>query len=452
MQFAGWNMEKTLLIESRSRLPARELVDVSIPVETVAASNLARDVRVALKTEWNKIEREIPAQVYAIRNFGAVTTCRVAFYLDVPADGVQRVGIFYDHPSAPAPNWTSPLDLRVNGGLRTLSAPQYSLETADHLGLFRNLIARHEPPNFDARIIRCVDHAQDGTQVIFAVQDGDRVRPVTGSAANWQSPTWVEDHHGPIFAKWVRRGLLQPDPSWPLKRCPELTLGCKFFAGDNFFLVHSRLEFPAETPVFGLFSGLLQVERARYTHYTFRPVSPELPNTDIEEMGHILIDPAHTGDLPHGEASAGLLPFNLAWHGFINTRKGSEWALAALQLEHRITAPDGAFPQYRAAGYLTRDPEMAACFRAPIYVQRRDRPENIIRIPAGAVVESLEAWVLDHFDSGWGDRIDALGRRLNNPPQIRLHPQFIAGPVPPEPFEPLPYGRRSDAYTRHGVR
>lgn len=452
MQYQGWNYEKTLLVRGPAGARTGEPIDVRIPVDSRSAGALARDVRVILKRDWHQLDREVPSQVYAIESHGPVTTCRVAFTLDVPAEAWQRVGIYYDNPSAPPPAYHSPLEVRGEGPGYTVRTPYYTVQTDPATGQIKTLDGRFDLPSLDARTIRYTDRVQEGACVVFAVEQGGAVQPASASAAAWTEPEVTEDVRGPVFFKQVRRGrLIYPGCKDP-ETCPQLQVAYKFLASQPYFLVHTRLSFPADTDVFAVYTSMFGVEAGRYTHYTFRPVSPALPDTDIEEMGHILVDPAHTQGLPDGAAFSHLLPYDLAWHGFLNNKQGGQHAVACIQLHHSVTPGAASFPYYRSAAYLLRQDGVLTALRAPVYVAVRNRRENIVTIPAGTVIEEVDAVVCDLFDRDWGNRTDGLGRRLNTPVTIDVHPRFMAGAVPAEPFEPLPRGARADAYRRSGVR
>jgi hypothetical protein len=275
------------------------------------------------------------------------------------------------------------------------------------------------------------------------------VRAEYASPAQWKEPEVVEDVRGPVFVKLVRRGKLAWSGCPAPERCPDLEVTYRFFADQPFFLVHTRLTFVEDTPVFGVRIGGMAVEPGTFTHYTFRPVTPPgLPDTDIEEMGHILIDPEHTADLPAGPAFADLIPYNIAWHGFIRVRKALDRGMAMIQLRH-AKSPD--FPLYRAGTYMFREADGFSCARVPVHVKTH-LPETAVTVPAGAFVENLDAVTFDAFDAEWGQRADRLGKRLNNPLEVNVHPRFMLGDVPPETWEPLPRGERADAYRRFGVR
>lgn len=452
MQYQGWNFEKTLLIRSAAGRRCGDLIDVGIPLDPRSAGNLQRDIRVVLKKDWNLLDREIPSQVYDIRHHAGVTTCRVAFVMDVPAGQPQRVGIFYDNPSAPAPVYQSPLEMTGGPLGGTVKTPFLTAVFDERSGQLKTLTGRFDIPSGDPLYVPCFDRVQDHAAVTFAVQDAaGNCRAEYASPVQWDKPEITEDIRGPVFIKLTRQAKL----SWPNcpspDRCPTCRITYKFFARQPHFLVNTRLAFPEDIDVFAVQIGTLSASADRWTHYTFRPVSPNLPETEVEEMGHILIDPQHTGGLPVGPVFSDLLPYDLPWQAFIRVKKNPEAGLAAVQLRHSVTTPAGPFPYYRHATHLLRHPDGVSFTRAAIHVKNH-RPENIVTIPAGTALENLDAILCDRFDMNWGTRTDALGKHLNNPPEIAAHPRFMLGQVPPEDYEPLPYGQRSDAYRRHGVR
>lgn len=449
MLFKGWNYEKTLLVRGGTERREDEIIDVRIPVDARSAGNLDRDVRVALKSDWNLIESEIPSQVYQVQRHGDIATCRVAFNMDVPAGETRRVGIFYDNPDAAAPDYHSSLRMEGEGAGGKATTTRYVVAFREPTGQVESLNFRMRLPNRDAKIAPLLGTPQNHAAVLFAVRDeSGAIAAAWGTPAQWAAPEIVEDIRGPVFAKRSVKGRL----AWPGCRepesCPELEVTYRFFARQPYFLVGTRLVFPEDTRVFGVRVGGLTVEPGVFTHYTFRPVSPSLPDTEVEEMGHILIDPAHTADLPEGPALSSLIPYKIAWHGFIRAGKGMARGIAQIQLRHAVS-PE--FPQYRAAAHLFREPSAFSCARAPVHVARL-AAENAVTVPAGASIENLETVVCDRFDAEWGERTDRVGSRLNNPVHIDMHPRFMLGGVPPEQPEPLPRGERGDAYRRHGVR
>jgi hypothetical protein len=453
MGYPGWNLEKTLLVHGTAGARPCDLIDVRLPVKAVAATNLPNDVRVVLKQDWNVIEREVPSQAYAVRQHGRTASFRVAFSMDVPGvgDPPQRVGIYYDNPDALPADYPSPLQVEGDGLGVVISTPHCMVETDEQCGAIRMIAGRFESDDGEPRVVRFADVVQQNPAIVFAVEEAGDVGAVTAGPSDWADVEVVDDVRGPVFIKRTCRG--RPGyPGCPSSRRPVAEVTCRLFAGQPYVLIYTKLMFPEDTNVFDVRVGGLTVGRDRATHYTFRPVSPVLPDTDVEEMGHILVEPELTADLPQGNAFSSLLPYDLAWDAFLDTREGRAQGIACIQLRHALSSPDGPFPAYRSATYLERAERTLRSSRSPIHVTVRDRRENMVTIPAGTVIEELDAVVCDLFDPDWGNRTDAAGRRLNIPQDVAVHPRFMGGEVPPEPFEPLPHGERHDAYLRSGVR
>ncbi|MDD4890422.1 MAG: hypothetical protein PHU85_10875 [Phycisphaerae bacterium] len=470
MRYAGWNFEKTLLVRETANIArSGELLDVCLAVESDRAANLANDVRVVLKKDWNVLDREIPSQVHRIERHGATTTFRVACNIDLPAGGTQRIGVFYDNPQAPRPDYQGNLDITGNGLAHTIDTPFYTVTTDAKSGQLKTITAKTDDQGTtNLHRLDVPGSVQPGNIVVFAADDRSMgILPMSAtpglpaptdtgkmpvphlqqaaSAADWQQPQIVEEARGPVFFRQTRKGRLVPPGSDPKRDWPELEITYKFFAELPCILVHSRLTFPQDAGVFAVCNDVVSLSRAMFSHYTFRPVSPSLPLTDVEEMGHIVVDAVHGADLPPGLAFSDFLPHHLAWHAFINIHLLKERAITGIQL----ASSGGA--TYRPGTYVIRDEKSVQWCRAPIYVQARNRRENVIRVPAGTVFEEANTLCFSNWDQQWGQRIDALGKRLNNPPAVTVHPVYL-GDAPPEPFEPLPVGRRADAYLRAGVR
>jgi hypothetical protein len=454
MRYAGWNFEKTLLVRETAGIARPgELVDVRLAVETEHAGSLQNDVRVILKKDWYVLDREVPSQVYAIERHGATTTFRVAFHMDLAPLQVQRVGVYYDNPTAPAPTYGSDVDVQGAGLGLKIETPYCAVETDATSGQLSAITAKSDVEGSTAlRRLNSPGRVQEGNVVIVAQADGGACRAVALSAADWRAPEVVREVRGPLFFAQTRRGRLVPPEADPHRPWPELEVTYKFFAQLPCFLVHSRLTFPEDLGVFGVYNDVVSLHRAQFSHYTFRPVSPNLPLTDVEEMGHVVVDPAWTGDLPDGPALAGFLPLDLAWHAFINFHPLKELAVTGIQLLSDVRTPGGESILYRPATYLVREGQEVRWFRAPIYVETRDRPENIVRVPGATVFEELNALVISSWDPEWGARTDALGKRLNHPVAVTSHPVYVGEPAPAEAFETLPAGRRAAAYRRAGVR
>ncbi len=456
MRYRGWNYEKTLLLESTDSVDRpREIVDAYITVPAESAGNLENDVRVVLKSDWNRIDAELPCQVYAIERHGDVASFRVLFSVDVPPHGCRRIGVLYDNPAAGKPVVQAPLDVSGAGCGLAVEARDYAVSCDPRSGqIARALCKVRRVENTFLKEITLAATVQPGVSVDFPADGGGSL---TASASHWRDPRIVSEIHGPLFHSVTREALLAPPAAPQLTEPPNLRISYTFFADAPYILVDSRLAFPADTGVLGISMGELRADSSKLSHYSFRPVSPSLACTDVEEMGHIIIDPVSVGDLPEGNVLSGFLPYDCAWHSFIHIYKGgwaSQYAVTGINLRSAASVADGRPPaMYRAATYLFREPGAVRWCRAPIYVKRRDRRENIVTVPAGSIYRQTDALVFGHWNAeGWAQEIEALGKRLNTPLAVSTHPRLAGRAVPDDHGAIVEYGERHAAYRRAGVR
>jgi hypothetical protein len=456
MRYRGWNYEKTLLLQSKDSVDRRgEIVDAFVTVPAECSGNLENDVRVVLKPDWNRIGDELACQVYAIERHGDVASFRVVFAVDVPAHGSRRIGVLYDNPAATRPVVQTTFDVSGEGCGLAVDARDYAVACDPRSGqIARAVVKVRRVENTFLKEITPVGSIQPGISVDFPAADGGFR---TARASDWRGPRIVSKVHGPLFHSVTREAPLVPPDDAVFAEPPVLRLTYTFFADAPYILVDSRLSFPADTEVFGISMGVLQADSTKLSHYTFRPVSPSLKMTDVEEMGHLIIDPASVGDLPEGNVLSGFIPYDCAWHSFIHIYKGgwaSQYAVTGINLRSTASVADGRPPaRYRAATYLFRENGTIRWFRAPIYVKRRDRRENIVTVPAGSVYRETDALVFGHWNAeGWAQEIEALGKRLNTPLAVSAHPALPGRLEPADYGACFEYGQRRDAYLRAGVR
>lgn len=462
MRYQGWNFEKTLLIQSDSPLDRHnEFIDVAVTVETKCAATLARDVRVVLKPAWNRFGNEVPCQVYDIQEHGSVTVFRVAFIADIPAHATQRVGILYDNPDAKIPKYETDLVMSDQGKGRTLENAHYRARLDPQSGNLDSLSIKLKVLEYThLKTLTPTDNPQGAVRVIFADPENPE-SPSTASAANWQQPE-TRCVEGPLFISITRKGRLAPQGQTATDRHPSLELAYRFVADQPVILVSSRLAFHQDTLVYGIHNDWLAVKNDCFSHYCFRPDSPSLPATDVEEAGHILVDAKHIQSLPPGPIFGGFLPYNMPWHAFISTVRTQafrfDYALTSIRLHESSEtsgAPDGKAPQYRAATYLCHDRDQLSWFRAPVYVKKQNRIENMITIPKGSVYAETYALHLGEWDEkkNWLLQIEALGKRLNQPLTITQHPRLLDDTIIPEENSGL-FGSPNFgfAYKKAGIR
>ncbi len=457
MKYKGWNFEKTLLIRSDSPYERPdEFIDTYVAVETHCAQTLARDLRVVLKPAWNRLGQEVPCQVYNIQEHGSITTFRVAFTASLPPHATQRVGLLYDNPAAPKRDIETDLSVAGNGCGYTIENRHYCVSTDPRSGQLDRLTIKLPVLEYThVKSLTPEGLLQGGVQVLMADKDAPTDLRLA-HAGLWQNPatTCVQ---GPLFFSMIRRGRLAPAGREATEHSPTLEIAYKFFADKPYFLVSSRLEFHADTPVYGIHQDWITVNQNCFSHYCFRPVTPTLPASDLEEVGHILVASDYTQGLPE-VLFGGFLPYDLAWHGFISTvrKRGFrfDYALSGIRLRNESSSPDQPAPHYRAATFVRQANGLLSWSRDPVYVKNRRLAENLVTIPKGTVYTQSNAIHMSEWDEKkqWLNRIEALGKRLNQPLTITQHPHFLAGSIPPEPPEWLPCGRFAHFYEKAGIR
>src|SRR5690606_23869029 len=132
-----------------------------------------------------------------------------------------------------------------------------------------------------------------------------------------------------------------------------------------------------------------------------------------------------------------------------------DYALTGIRLHESSQCPEGPAPHYRPATYLNHDGDQLSWFRAPVYVKKQNRIENIITIPKGSVYAETYALHLGEWDEkkNWLQQTEALGKRLNQPLTITQHPCLLDNMFVPE--EEAGLWQRPNfgfAYKKAGVR
>jgi hypothetical protein len=405
------------------------------------------------------VDRELPSQVYDVRKQGDVTSFRVVFPLDIPAHGEKRVGVYYGNPGAKKPAYESSIDLNIAEGCGyTIASPFYRISADPASGQISGLTMKTRRKEYThPKPVLPPLGVLPGTGVVFPVEENGRLEGRWVSAADWKAPEIIRNEAGPLFFSITRRAPLPLPKDSAGKAAPVLTVTVTFPAEQPLILVESTLEFPEETGVFRIEGNGVRVNAEKFSHFTFRPVTGTFPETEVEEMGHVLIDPAFGKGMPEGNVLSGFLPLDLAWHAFIRIYKGSranQYALTSINLECSAGGGKGVKPvMYRPASYLFREKGAVRAFRAPVYVNRQDRKENIVRIPAGSVYRFRDAVHMGMWDNeNWAQEIEALGKALNNPLAVSAHPNLPGRKEPAETDAIFKTGLRKAAYLCAGVR
>jgi len=464
MRYHGWNFERTILAEAvLSSARKQEIIDVRIVIPTRDAGNLSNDVRAVIKPEWNTYGAEVPCQIYGVERTGESTAFRMLFKADL-APGLQnRFGIVYDHPSIGAPSYDAYLKATNWGGSPlgwTIDNRHYRIDCDPASGQPKKLqLKLFFKEWMSPKEITPAEQIQGGAGVIFAsVRDGKPTSEEV-TAANVQDFTVTAVETGPICCAITRRGTLRPPAeSLALGAPPQIQIKTIYLDEKPYFIVEQTIHFPEATPVYGIWLDGVTVRAERFSHYSFRPVSPSLAAGDVEEMGHVIVDPKQLEGVPAGDMMGDFLPPTLAWQSFINIYKGpfaNQYAFTSIDFGASHSGPrETAAIEYRSACHLERDPARgtARFFRAPVWVRNRALAATMVTIPAGTTYRQRMAYCSSEWNTHeFAGEIEALGRRLNTPPKLSVHPVYLGSPFASQGSALPLFGRRADAYLR-GVR
>jgi hypothetical protein len=424
----------------------REVVDVGLRLPASRTANLENDARVVLKNGFSELVREIPFQIYGIKTQGDFTTCRVAFYTDIPANGFQRFAVFYDNPAAARAVFASRVKVKRSSEELSVETPFYAVafgaSTAQCLRLKTNV------PKPQA-LYAGPGAGRPGSPfplpaVCVPAQATEKYRPLTLAWA--EVPRASDDLlEGPVFSA-VRGQRRLLDANGGVLASVGFTY--LFYAEAPHFVVQTTLTFLRDSAVYSVESDTLGGDQAVLTHYMFRPVSPTFPLTEVEEVGSVLVDAATRGGFSDGDLLAGMLPGSLAWQALANIDKG--FTVTAFDFFSHDSSPDGCVPYYRPSTRARLRQGWVECSRAPIYVTARDGPTNTIKVRAGTVFGEAQAVYFSGFDTGdWRTKTDGYGRQLNTKMDIKVYPRGTG--LPDDDHAYPHHGERGDAYLR-GIR
>ena len=430
--------------ESRQRL--REVVDVGLRLPVHRTANLSNDARVVLKRAFDELAEEIPFQIYAIATRGDYTTCRVAFYADLPPNGFQRFAVFYDNPEAVHPVFPRRVTLESASGKLTVETPFYAAAFDEDSGQCVALQSKIAPGG--TVYARPADGRAGsafplpGIAVPALATEANRPLALRLAKAGDDGDRRLD---GPVFAAVTgRRHFLAAGGEAPA----AVDFTYLFYAEAPHFVVRTSVSFLRETDVYSIEANTLGADQRRLTHFLFRPVTPTFPLTEIEEIGSIMVDPASRAGYPDGDLLAGMLPADLAWQAVADIDGG--FAVTGFQLFRHDSSPDGHVPYYRASTRARLRQGWVEWSEAPIYVTAQDRLSEAVRVPRGAVYEAAEAVAFSNFRQGdWRAATDDYGRQLNTRMEIKVYPRGT-GLADGEADFPH-YGERADAYLR-GIR
>lgn len=429
------------------------LLAVKLRIPTRHAATIGKDLRVVAKPAWNRYGAELPHQIYDLKEEREMTSVSIAFRADLEPGKQNRFGFVYNNPDALPVRYPNELTLVKKDGLGFfIDALDYQIEVGEKDGLLDSIMMKmhYLEGTFPKQIVTPAV-AHKGVRVLLQTEKG----PLELSEAHPLEAKIVRMEEGPIFTRMTKvcrlgaEGLSQvPEGS------PELETDYLFYPGQPYYTVRTRLHFPCAAKVYRVAHDSMTVKNSMFSHYTFRPVSKCLPERDLEEMGHVLIDPNYTAEIPDGPLMGGLIPEDIAWHAFIRTHKGSRVSRYAYT-RISLTAPDEAVPSYRAATILEKSDARGTVTadRYPVYVRNTGLADNALAVEAGTVWERSDLHYIRKWDEEhYADVVEKLGRDMNQAPMVEIHPVTPFSEIQESCPMRLFYGNYSSAYTHPGVR
>ncbi|MBL8027892.1 MAG: hypothetical protein JNL74_15830 [Fibrobacteres bacterium] len=443
LRMDGWCHESTVLIENNSPYERiNEFVEVKLTVSNRQVTDPVREVRVIFKTAWNNWEKLIPCQVAGVQPSGETISFRVSFFADVPANGTARYGIVYGNRAAEPQQEKLALYVRDKKERIEIDNPGYVVSVDKKSGQLSQIIYKYFRTGFLIPVeLTPATLIQPGVSI--QTDDG---KWLTAAEA---APYSVETESGAVCYKHaVMRDLKESG----IKVSTEMI----FPASQPFVNIKEKIFFGKSTSVFNIKTAGHRFPAGIYSHFTFRPVTkPALKKTEVEEMGHLLIDPMYSGNLPNGTMVSGFMPLLMPWTAMSNIHRNKWYTQVRYMLDWNVKNVNGStVPEYRAATYLFKEDDFYESALMPVYTKNTNDKKNCTVIPAGTEISYEIMVAFSPFEEVvWGKKTDQIGRVLNSPLNVSVYPRFVNAAGEWEDHSVTTFaGKRNCDYQTSGVR
>ena len=339
---------------------------------------------------------------------------RATFLADAAPEAIARYRFSVD-PGSPAPA-AAGLSVAGDGVVRTIENEFWKMQTHDPSGQIDQIDLK-----FATRPSFRFAHGTLHWNPDFIVIPDDY--PKRGYkwwyAHHFDKPeTTVEE--GPIYFQ-IRRSQLIPNQEnvW-------MEVMYRFYAGQPWFLMESRMEAKKDTRTFAIRNDELAFGRTDFTHAAWRTGGDFMPG-HLGEIGstslfHELRQGAHV----LGSA----LPPNLPWFSFVHHERGYGVGTIRLASDNTNVLTGQPSPIYNSHTVISEHDEGLYWYRSLVYSPRKaegdltqeDINRFIVKIPAGSSYFERNAYLF--FEPGPAPAafgpVDDLWKKLSNPLEARV--------------------------------
>jgi len=418
--------------------PAR--VTILIYPDTLADPN--REIRV-VQYDWReKQHREVPSQVVDYDHFTGkeapmydehgkqkpatflpTDSVTVAFPADVEANSSSVYLIFYGTPDAPAPNYSTDLQVAGKAPGETVENSVYRLKLHDLSGMLDEVTLKSKPQNTFV-------HKKETNGAIQWNPDVYAPPRAWVHVSDWEPGKYdyeYEETKGPVVFRTRRWGQM------PLM--PEVTTSMEFefYAGVPYFVMRSTMQVRYEVAVQALRNAEVVFAREAFSEVAWLD-----PERNRIETRHIISAP---------DLTEWTMADTTPWIAFFDREKGCGYG--GIQMGYMNSSLSGKLRTLNPYIYVTTGPWIYWT-RSLAYPYGSRNPQQLVNIPAGSVF--VEEWGYLPFELGTTDkdRFEKLGSwqgRLAHPLDVHLEdPSDPRMEIPEEIYiEPAKTGWGEDA-------
>ncbi len=420
-----WKQSLRLAVrETRGLARVNEPVDIELlisqPVRggntATLAEDMKRELRMARYSPADQKFREIPSQAYDIRpaipGGKMPDRFRIVFFADAAPYSTETYCLFFDNPNAAAPHYPSPLSAAGKGVKYTIDNTHYRILTEEKSGQIDQIDLK-----FSSKASFRFKYGTLHWNPDFIVLPEEFP----------QKPyVWWYSHHfidppcavesGPVFFSIERKQII------PGQDTAYMEVYYRFYAGQPYFLMASRIEAKKDCRTFAIRNDELAFGQRDFTHAAWRDKTPDMLERDMGEIGTSKIwgeDTVREGGHPLGSS----LPANMAWVSLFNTKNGDGVASIRLEFENRNILTGEPSPLYNSHTVISEHDEGFYWFRSLVYsprgyaaMTREEIDHFLIPIPKGSSYAEKNAYLLYEFnkDRRFAD-VDSLWLRLAYP-------------------------------------